>query len=102
MKVQTTIETKLKDAFEPVHLTVVNESGKHNVPAGSESHFKVLMVSHRFEGRAQVARHRFVNNILKDELAGPVHALSLKLLTPEQWEASGRSVEVKTPPCAHR
>ena len=39
--VQITIEKKLKDKFEPVYIEVVNESYKHSVPKGSESHFKV-------------------------------------------------------------
>ena len=39
------IEEKLRAAFQPVFLEVVDESYRHNVPAGSESHFKVVLVS---------------------------------------------------------
>ncbi len=44
------IEEKLRAAFQPVFLEVVDESYRHNVPAGSESHFKVVLVSDRFTG----------------------------------------------------
>lgn len=44
------IEAKLVEAFEPAFLEVTDESYRHNVPAGSESHFKVVMVSDKFIG----------------------------------------------------
>ncbi len=69
MTVQTTIETKLADALEPLHLEVINESGNHSVPRGSESHFKVVVVAAEFEGQRLLARHRRVNAVLADELA---------------------------------
>ena len=56
--IQEVIETKLHNEFEPTHLNVVNESYMHNVPAGSESHFKVVVVSDAFEGLRLIARHR--------------------------------------------
>ena len=51
MSVLETIQTKLAEAFDPEHLEVINESGSHNVPAGSESHFKVVIVANAFEGQ---------------------------------------------------
>ncbi len=82
---QQVIEQKLQVAFKPQHLEVLNESYMHNVPAGSESHFKVILVSNDFEGKRLIARHREVNQILKDELAGPVHALSMHTYTEQEW-----------------
>jgi BolA protein len=95
-----TIEKKLGDALHPVHLEVVNESGMHNVPPGSETHFKVLVVSPAFEGLGLVDRHRRVNEALRDELRSGVHALSIRALTPEQW-AAGTSHDgaFASPPC---
>lgn len=85
-------------AFAPTHLEVVNESHMHNVPAGSESHFKVTVVAESFAGLGLVARHRQVNRALSDELAGPVHALALHTLTPEEWfERGGRVAD--SPEC---
>ncbi len=46
--IQDVIEKKLSDEFQPEFLKVINESDMHNVPRGSESHFKVTVVSERF------------------------------------------------------
>ena len=92
MTVQSAIEDKLLAAFSPSVLDVINESGNHNVPAGSESHFKVVVVSAAFTGKSLVAKHRAVNEVLAEELAGPVHALSIQAHTPEQWSARGGTV----------
>jgi len=100
MKVQRAIQDKLTSQFQPNHLEVINESGNHNVPPGSESHFKVVLVSGEFEGKPTLARHRMVNQALAEELDGPVHALSLRVFTPAQWQESGRDV-APSPPCAH-
>ncbi len=102
MKVQAAIEQKLTADFSPRHLEVINESGAHNVPPGSESHFKVLMVSERFAGKPAVARQRLVYKTLAAELAGPVHALAMKLMAPEQWESAGRRITAESPPCAKK
>jgi BolA protein len=98
MPVQHSIESKLREAFTPLHLEVENESHKHNVPAGSESHFKVLVVSESFAGKPLVQRHRAVNGTLSDELKGPIHALALHTMTPEEWfQKGGKAPE--SPPC---
>jgi BolA protein len=98
MSTQHTIAEKLNREFDPVHLEVVNESHMHNVPEGSESHFKVTVVSEAFDGKQLVARHRSVNKVLGDELRGGVHALALHTLTPEEWfERAGRVAD--SPPC---
>ncbi len=86
MTVQSGIEHKIQDALRPVFLQVANESHMHNVPAGSESHFKVTVVTTEFDGKLPVARHRMLNQLLKEELEGPVHALSLHTFTPEEWQ----------------
>ena len=58
MIVQAKIESKLAQAIDLQHLEVVNESGNHNVPAGSESHFKVVLVSDTFIDLKLIARHK--------------------------------------------
>jgi BolA-like protein 1 len=95
--VQQTLEAKLAAALQPLHLEVVNESSMHNVPRGSETHFKVLVVSPAFEGLGLVDRHRRVNDTLRDELRAGVHALSIRALTPSQWSEGQASVP--SPPC---
>ncbi|CAH2326805.1 Hypothetical predicted protein [Pelobates cultripes] len=84
--VEISIRTKLTQGLGPCHLEVHNESHMHAVPKGSETHFKVVVVSETFNGKSLIQRHRLVNDLLKDELAGPVHALSIQAKTPQQWE----------------
>lgn len=98
MNVQETIEKKLQNEFKPLHLDVQNESHKHNVPPGAESHFKVVIVSDLFETKSLVEQHQMVNRVLADDLAGPIHALSIQAKTPTQWENSGQRVR-NTPDC---
>ena len=98
MTIQANIEKKINDALQPVFLKVANESHMHNVPPGSESHFKVTVVSDEFAGKMLVARHRMLNSLLQDELAGSVHALSLNTFTPEEWQEKDGEIR-KSPPC---
>lgn len=80
------IKQKLTSHFSPEYLDVINESSNHNVPAGSETHFKVIMVSDRFTGKRLVQRHRLVYELLSDELSSQVHALALHLYTLAEWQ----------------
>lgn len=98
MSVEQAIVAKLSAALEPLHLEVENESRMHSVPPGSETHFKVLVVSAAFEGASLVERHRRIHAVLRDELAGGVHALTLRALTPEQWQKEG-AASFRSPPC---
>ncbi|MGD8112324.1 transcriptional regulator BolA [Vibrio sp. TRT 21S02] len=83
--IQEVIESKINTALKPSHLEVLNESYMHNVPSGSESHFKVIIVSDEFEEKRLIARHRMVNQILADELAHHIHALAIHTYTPDEW-----------------
>jgi len=82
------IRSKLNQAFAPVRLDIQDDSAKHSGHSGAreggESHFSVVIVSDAFKGQSRVARQRQVNTVLADELKGPVHALSLQTLTPEE------------------
>lgn len=85
--VQTSIENQLTSIFQPTYLQVINESHRHNVPKNSETHFKVVIVSETFmTTKNLIERHRMVNAALKEQLAGPVHALSIVAKTPQQWQ----------------
>lgn len=98
MMMQDKIQAKLTTALAPTHLEVENESYKHNVPKGAQTHFKVLIVSEAFEGLGLVDRHRRVNEALREELKKTLHALSIRALTPAQWEEQ-KGVPHETPPC---
>lgn len=96
--VEQQIYDALVDAFEPAHLQVINESHSHNVPAGSESHFKLVIVSEAFSDKRLIQRHRAVNGLLKPFLDGSVHALSMHTHTTEEWQNKGEVVP-DSPPC---
>ncbi|MGE4278422.1 MAG: BolA family protein [Magnetospirillum sp.] len=95
MSVRAAIESKLTAGLSPQHLEIVDDSHRHAGHAhrmtepghagdGGETHFKVAVVSAAFTGKSRVERHRMVNALLADELAGPVHALQLVTKTPEE------------------
>ncbi len=98
MSIQTEIENKLNESIKPDYLQVINESSNHNVPPGSESHFKVTIVSDAFAGKMLVARHRIINKVLVDELNGRIHALALHTYTPAEWQAKNAQAP-QSPPC---
>jgi len=89
--IQSSIENKMVRAFEPEHLQVKNESHMHGGPA-TESHFKLTIVSDKFDGLLLVKRHREIYQLLEDELAGDVHALALHTYTPTEWRAKHSDV----------
>merc|ERR1711874_838688 len=94
-RVAASIRAKLTEKFKPEHLEVINESYMHNVPKGSETHFKVVVVSPEFNEVKPIARHRLVNSCLEEELQTGVHALSIQASSPEQWSG----VVNKSPAC---
>ncbi|MGL4225739.1 MAG: BolA family protein [Vibrio sp.] len=96
--IQDVIEMKLRSEFQPLFLKVINESDMHNVPRGSESHFKVIVVSERFIGLRPIACHRLVNQTLADELANHIHALAIHTYTTEQWQQLNQVIP-KSPMC---
>jgi BolA protein len=88
MSVEQDIRDKLTAAFAPHALDIVNDSHRHAGHAGSpgtgESHFTIKVVSAAFAGKSRLERHRMVNDILAEELAGRVHALAIRALAPEE------------------
>ena len=91
------IREKLTLGLSPERLELEDDSGRHaghhheggmDAKPGGESHFNLVIVSAEFEGRSRVERQRVVNTLLKDELAGPVHALSIRALTPGEADHS--------------
>ena len=80
------IQHKLTEAFSPSRLEIEDDSARHAGHAGAstsgESHFNVVIQAQAFEGAPKVARQRMVYRTLAEELAGPLHALSVKALAP--------------------
>jgi len=98
MNTQKTIVEKLQSGLPITYLDVDNESHMHNVPEGSESHFRVVVVSDEFCDKPLLKRHREVNAILQEELAGSIHALALHTYTVQEWRDRGESVQ-QSPEC---
>ena len=90
----------LSKALLPVSLIIDDESGNHGRP-GVETHFTVLAVSEKFQKLTRIARHRMVNALVTDEFNTGLHALSLHLYTPEEWEKRGKPTPA-APPCHNK
>jgi len=88
MSIRDSLERKVRDAFAPQVLEIVDESHLHAGHAGArpggDSHFTVRIVSPAFEGKSRVERQRMVNALLADEFAAGLHALSLVIRTPAE------------------
>lgn len=97
-------QQRLYDALsadvKPVFLTVEDESHTHQ-RQGHETHFKILVVSDNFFKLSLIERHRLVYELAAPEFKTGLHALSLYLYTPAEWEKRKTSPP-QTPPCQHR
>jgi BolA protein len=81
-----TIRSKLSSAFAPTRLEVSDDSAKHaghsGARPGGESHFTVTIEAAAFTGISRIQRQRKIYAVLAEELAGSVHALSVKATAP--------------------
>lgn len=86
MSAEQRIKEKLMVALRPTRLDVINESHMHaghrSSPGTGDSHFRVLVVSESFTGKSRVERHRMVNDALKGDVGGSIHALALATYAP--------------------
>ncbi|HWI27633.1 MAG TPA: BolA family protein [Stellaceae bacterium] len=98
MRVVDRIREKLTAGLQPARLSVEDESHRHAGHAGArpegESHFRVEVVAAAFAGQSRVARQRRVYALLAEELAGPIHALALVTLTPEEDKRNRPSADL--------
>lgn len=79
------IEAAIEAALAPSFMQLEDESHKHSVPEGAESHFKLTCVSEVFAGLMPVRRHQKIYGQLQAELDSGLHALALHLYTPQEW-----------------
>jgi BolA protein len=90
------IEARLREAFAPLALEVVDESHRHRGHAGAASgggHFRVVLVSERFRGVPRVERHRLVYASLAEALRAEIHALELDAKSPEEAKQSAQGAQ---------
>lgn len=98
MSMHARITETLQQTFSPEHLSVENESNQHNVPANSETHFKIVVVSEAFSGLRLLQRHRAINALLADEFASGLHALAMHTYTPDEWQTKQQQAPL-SPKC---
>lgn len=87
------IEDALRSGLDPLRLEIVDESAAHAGHAGARGgggHFAVTVVAARFDGLDRIARHRLVHALLSGRMHSAIHALSLSLHTPAEWERDAR------------
>lgn len=89
---QQRIHEIISTTLSPAHLKIEDETQNHSVPVGSESHFKLLIVSSHFKQLNRVARHRLINHLVTHEFSRGLHALSLHLYTPDEWEQKNTGI----------
>ncbi|EDO25495.1 predicted protein [Nematostella vectensis] len=95
--IEDSIRNKVVQAMQPMHFSIENESYRHNVPAGSESHFKLVVVSDAFDGLSRVKRHQHIYSVLSEEME-KIHALALHLYTETEWGNQGQEAPL-SPNC---
>lgn len=97
--IESSIREKLVTEFSPSHFEVENESHGHARNPQGETHFRILLVSDVFKGLSRVDRQRKVMSLLSGEMQRGLHAVSLRALTPQEWQAQG-SQEFVSPMCS--
>ena len=79
------IEQTLDQELDIQHLEVIDESANHSVPAGAQTHFKVVIVSPDFASASRIDRHRRINALLQSEFDQGMHALAIHPYTESEW-----------------
>ncbi|AEF54769.1 BolA family protein [Marinomonas posidonica] len=97
MIIQQQIHQRLLESLDVHHLILENESHMHNVPVGSESHFKLVMISNDFIGKRLVQRHQLIYASLQEEMQH-IHALAMHLYTLDEWQDREQSAPL-SPKC---
>ena len=98
-KIKNIIKDILIESFDPSVLSVINESNMHNVPEGSESHFKVILVSNNFKNIKNIERHQAVYKSLKNVMES-IHALSIHTFDESEYKENPQSID--SPNCANK
>lgn len=99
MSIYKTIKEKITKDLNPEHLEIIDESHKH-LGNRKESHFKLIIVSEFFKDVSLVKRHQMLYQLLDLEIKQKIHALSLKIYTPEEWSAEESVLD--SPDCSNK
>ncbi len=87
MTVKSRIEYRLTEALSPERLEVLNESHLHaghqpGFDGGGETHMRIRIVAAQFAGKTRIARHRMVNDLVREEFDAGLHALAIETAAP--------------------
>lgn len=80
----TRMEALVEKSFSPVFMQLMDESNQHS--RGQETHYKLTLVAQAFEGLRAVQRHQKVYALLQEEMQDGLHAVSLHLYSPAEWQ----------------
>ncbi len=86
------LEKRLREALDPTHLEVIDESHLHAGHAGARDggqHFRAVIVSERFSGLSRVRAQQLVYQSVEEWMGKEIHALSMKTFTPGEWGERG-------------
>ena len=101
------IEKTLIEKFSPTKLEIINDSNNHSVKEGSETHFRIYIVSESFKNKTKVQTHQEIYKLFLNEMGdkhlNKLHSLSIFSYTLEEYEKNETSLENKIPPaCASK
>lgn len=97
--IESQIVNTLSSFMNLVSLKIINESFMHNVPEGSESHFKIVVVTNDFNNLSIIQRHKLIYKTL-DSLMNEIHALSIHAFNEEEFKLN--PVILDSPECANK
>ena len=97
--IEKKIINSLNENFKLASLKIINESFMHNVPEGSESHFKIVIVSDNFIKKSLIQRHKEIYKAL-GEIMNDIHALSIHAFDNMEFELNPMILD--SPQCANK
>ena len=97
--IESQIINTLSSSLNLSSLKIINESFMHNVPAGSESHFKIVVVTNDFNNLSSIKRHKLIYKTL-DNLMNKIHALSIHAFNEEEFKL--KPIILDSPECANK
>jgi BolA protein len=97
--IESQIINTLSNSMNLSSLKIINESFMHNVPKGSESHFKIVVVTNDFNNLSIIKRHKLIYKTL-DNLMNKIHALSIHAFNEEEFKLN--PIILDSPECANK
>jgi BolA protein len=97
--IESQIINTLSTSMNLSSLKITNESFMHNVPKGSESHFKIVVVTNDFNNLSIIKRHKLIYKTL-DNLMNKIHALSIHAFNEEEFKLN--PIILDSPECANK